>query len=401
MKKYNSTKGGISLISKLKFPSTSFTGWGSMVNLVPELKKRNVKSILIVTDPVLIQLGIIGKMTDSLEGKYDIKIYSDVEPEPSLTCAQRLVDFTRVGRFDCVIGIGGGSTLDLAKLTAVVSENVGEVQDYLNLSGNRVILKKGITKILIPTTSGTGSEVTDITVLSLKNTKDVITHEYLIADVAIVDPELTISLPNRITASTGVDALTHAIEAFLSIDSNVTTDALAVKAIELISNSLRSAVHHGNDRKARIDMSNGSYLAGLSFFNAGVGGVHALAYPLGSQFNIPHGESNAVLLPYVIQYISSRVPDKMLEISRLLNKEKNHEDHGIYYYNLLQKLIIDVGLPTSLKEYGIGLEDIPKLTKAATKQTRLLARSPMPLDERDIYRIYEMAFEGKYAFAKN
>ncbi|MFZ3591442.1 iron-containing alcohol dehydrogenase [Bacillus sp. DJP31] len=385
------------MISTLKFPQLSYTGWGAMENLAPELIKRNVTSILIVTDPVLIQLGMIDKMIASLDVKFRIKLYSDVEPEPSLECAQKLIDFARNGSFDCVIGIGGGSTLDLAKLTAVVYTNDGDVKDYLNLTGTRVLKHKGIPKILIPTTSGTGSEVTDISVLSLEHTKDVITHEYLIADVAIVDPELTLTLPSRVTAATGVDALTHAIESFLSVNANVATDALAIKAIELLANSLRSAVHQGDDKKARTDMSYGSYLAGLSFFNAGVGGVHALAYPLGSQFGIPHGEANAVLLPYVIPYISSKVPQKMIEIRKLINKEEDHEDTPLYYYKLLKKLISDVQLPTSIKEYGVQLDDLSKLTEDATKQTRLLARSPMPLLKNDIYQIYQMAYEGKFS----
>src|SRR5690606_22531931 len=177
------------------------------------------------------------------------------------------------------------------------------VRNYLNLTGTQKIMKKGLPKILIPTTSGTGSEVTNISVLSLETTKDVVTHDYLLPDVAIVDPALTVSLPARVTAATGVDAFTHAVEAYVSKNASPVSDAMALQAIRLISQSIRTAVANGEDKQARTDMSYGSYLAGLAFFNAGVAGVHALAYPLGGQFHLPLGEANAVLLPYVMGYI--------------------------------------------------------------------------------------------------
>src|SRR5699024_2862400 len=223
--------------------------------------------------------------------------------EPSLNCAQKLVDYMKEYNFDLVLGIGGGSTLDLAKLAAVLAVHEGDVKDYLNLTGSKKIKKRGLPTVLMPTTAGTGSEVTDISVLSLSSTKDVITHEYLLADVAIVDPALTVSVPPRVTAATGVDALTHAIEAYVSVQANDLTDALALRAVELITASLEQAFINGKDREARTKMSMGSFLAGISFFHAGVAGVHALAYPLGGQFHIAHGEANAVLLPYVMNYI--------------------------------------------------------------------------------------------------
>src|SRR5690606_3333369 len=178
------------------------------------------------------------------------------------------------------------------KLAAVFIHNEGDLETYLNLTGSRSISEKGVFNILIPTTSGTGSEVTDISVLALENTKDVVSHEYLKADLAIVDPKLTCSMPRDVTASTGADALTHAIEAYLSVNANPVSDGHALQAIRLIGGALHRAVVDGNDEEARIAMSYGSYIAGLAFHNAGVGAVHALAYPLGGQFHIPHGSSN-------------------------------------------------------------------------------------------------------------
>ena len=200
-----------------------------------------------------------------IEKGYTTTIYTDIAPEPPLAIGEKLVDFTRKHPFDLVIGVGGGSALDLAKLAAVLAKHDGKVADYLNLTGTKTLDNKGLPKILIPTTSGTGSEVTNISVLSLDTTKDVVTHDYLLADVAIVDPALTISLPSKVTAATGVDALTHAIEAYVSVNANAVTDALALQAIRLISQSIRTAVHNGQDKQARTDMSYGGYLAGLAF----------------------------------------------------------------------------------------------------------------------------------------
>lgn len=378
------------MISTLRFPKLSHTGWGSIEKLVVELNEFKPEKILVVTDETLVKIGLLEKFLSSVTETFQVTVYTDVEPEPSITCAERLVSFSREGGFDCIIGLGGGSALDLAKLAAVIPQNEGNVTDYLNLTGTMRLTHKGVPKILIPTTSGTGSEVTDIAVVSLVGTKDVVTHDYLLADIAIVDPQLTVSVPKRITAATGIDALTHAVEAFLSVNANEATDALAIKAVELISSSLKQAVENGEDQEARTFMSYGSYLAGLAFFNAGVAGVHALAYPLGSQFKLPHGESNAVLLPYVIDYISSSCMEKLNTLCDILGMKWSQQD----YFEIFYKLVEEVGLPTTLKEYGIPQESINSLTEDAIKQTRLLARSPKQLTKDDIFQIYSMAYNG-------
>ncbi|MEH7335735.1 iron-containing alcohol dehydrogenase [Neobacillus drentensis] len=381
------------MISTLRFPMRSHIGLGSIKKLLPELRNWNVGKILIVTDRTLVKIGLVDQYMSHLNEEFAVNVYTEVEPEPSLNCAEKLVEYTRQGEFDCVIGLGGGSALDLAKLAAVISQNEGTVVDYLNLTGTKSLVHKGIPKILIPTTSGTGSEVTDIAVLSLKGTKDVVTHDFLLANLAIVDPQLTISVPSRITAATGIDALTHAVEAYLSVNANEATDSLALKAVGLISNSLKIAVENGEDTEARTAMSYGSYLAGLAFFNAGVAGVHALAYPLGSQFKLPHGESNAVLLPYVMNYIAPSCSKKMNIVCNILTKqeaERTPEECLRIFY----KLVEDVGLPSTLKEYGIPESKLGMLTEDAVKQTRLLARSPRTLEKQDIFQIYLQAFKG-------
>ncbi|WP_281216267.1 iron-containing alcohol dehydrogenase [Lysinibacillus capsici] len=383
---------------KLTFTPASYTGWGCLSQLLLEVKKFNAHNILIVTDPLLKEIGLTDNVEKPLiEKGYTTTIYTDIAPEPPLAIGEKLVDFTRKHPFDLVIGVGGGSALDLAKLAAVLAKHDGKVADYLNLTGTKTLDNKGLPKILIPTTSGTGSEVTNISVLSLDTTKDVVTHDYLLADVAIVDPALTISLPSKVTAATGVDALTHAIEAYVSVNANAVTDALALQAIRLISQSIRTAVHNGQDKQARTNMSYGSYLAGLAFFNAGVAGVHALAYPLGGQFHIAHGDSNAVLLPYVMGYIRQSCEKRMKDILDAMGISSSYlsqEEASYKCVDALQQLVQDVKIPSTLQGFNIPASALEQLTEDATKQTRILARSPMPLEREDIYQIYQAAFDG-------
>ncbi len=387
------------MAEKISFVSKNHIGWGSIQRLNEEAKALGAKKILVVTDPFLLELGMIGRILAQLDPTFEISLYSKVSPEPSLAIAEELVAYTRENNSELIIGIGGGSALDLAKIAAVLATHNGQVKDFLNLTGTRQLENKGLPKILIPTTSGTGSEITNIGVLALDTTKDVITHDYLLADVAIVDPELTLSLPPKITASTGVDALTHAIEAYVSVNASPTTDALAIKAIQLISKSIRKAVWTGDDTQARTDLSYGSYLAGLAFYNAGVAGVHALAYPLGGKFHIAHGESNAVLLPYVMGYIRSSCKKRMTDIYAAMGFnpiQLSEEEASIKCVEELGRLVKDVEIPLTLKEFNIEEIHLEELTKDAVKQKRLLSRSPMPLLEKDIYLIYEAAYKGVY-----
>lgn len=390
--------------SKLVFAPLSYTGWGSLENLLPEVRKAEAKRILVVTDPQLVEIGLTRNVTVPLEEEgFDITLYTEVVPEPPLSVGEQLVAFTREGGFDLVIGMGGGSALDLAKMTAVLSQQEGRVEDYLNLSGTKEIQVKGLPKILIPTTAGTGSEVTNIAVLSLDSTKDVVTHDNLLADVAIIDPKLTLTVPPKVTAATGIDALTHAVEAYVSINASPTTDALALHAIKLIAGSIRTAVRDGSDRQARIDMSYGSYIAGVAFFNAGVAGVHALAYPLGGQFHISHGESNAVLLPYVMGYIRKSCEGRMAEVLEAIEGRSNDltkEEASRKCVEELVRIVRDVGIPQRLSQFGIPESALEELTKDGVKQKRLLARSPMVLEETDIHRIYQAAYDGEVVEGK-
>lgn len=387
------------MAGKVTFVPLSYTGWGALEQLTDEVARFSAKKILVVTDPLLVELGLADQITGPL-GKdgCEVHLYTEVVPEPPLAVGEKLVAFAKGGSFDLVVGLGGGSALDLAKLAAVLAENEGTVADYLNLSGSLAISRKGLPKILIPTTSGTGSEVTNISVLSLETTKDVVVHDFLLADVAIVDPALTVSMPPKVTAATGIDALTHAVEAYISVNANAVTDGLALQAIRLISGAIRTAVQNGEDQEARSAMSDGSFIAGLAFFNAGVAGVHALAYPLGGQFHISHGESNAVLLPYVMDYIRPSCEERMKDIYGALGFAEeglSAEQASMRCVDELHRLVKDVGIETTLQGFRIPESALEGLADAGADQKRILARSPMPLGRKEVYLIYKAAFAGR------
>lgn len=374
-------------------------GWGAADQLITEVRQLATGKILVVADPVLKQIGMVDQLTQSITAEgFEYDLYTEIIPEPLLATGQNLVDYARKGNYSLIIGVGGGSALDLAKLAAVFVDNEGSLGEYLNLSATRTIKKRGIPKILIPTTSGTGAEVTNISVLALEHTKDVISHDYLIADYAIVDPQLTVSVPSKVTAATGADALTHAIESYISVNANHYSEGLALQAITLISGALADAVADGNNKQARINMSYGSYIAGLSFFNAGVGAIHALAYPLGGQFHIPHGDSNAVLIPYVMSYIRPACFAKMADIYKAMGGNVNGlspEEASVKCIYALADLLKKIGIPDKLTGFGIPESALDQLTTDAVKQKRLLARCPMQLTQDDIRNIYEAAFTGQ------
>ncbi|UOR11441.1 iron-containing alcohol dehydrogenase [Halobacillus amylolyticus] len=379
-------------------PQNIYHGEHSIKNLETITKSLSAKKVFVLTDPILKELEVINPILSILEeNEVEFYLSTNVVPEPSVEVGNRVVEEVRSQKPDLVIGIGGGSALDLAKASAVLAANAGRVEDYLNLTGERQLKEKGIPTVLVPTTAGTGAEVTDISVFSLADSKDVITHEFLLADYAIVDPVLTYTLPPKVTAASGVDALTHAIEAFTSVNATPLTDTLALEAMHRIVGNLRSAVWNKKAYEARKEMSLGSLMAGLSFYNAGVAGVHGLAYPLGGLFKIPHGESNAVLLPYVYHYIWPSCLDKMYglgEVFSISYEGKDKRQVVLEVVQALYELVEDVGLPTSLSVYNITREDVERLTQNGLKQTRLLARSPMPFGEAEIRNVYRHAWNG-------
>lgn len=380
-------------------PKQIYHGEGSLNKIGMILEELKVKKVFLLTDSILKELGVIDPILKHFEkAQVEVDIFTGVVPEPPLKVGNEVLEAVRKSKADLVVGVGGGSALDLAKTAAALAENEGNVEDYLNLTGEKILKSKGLPKVLIPSTAGTGAEVTNLAVFSLEESKDVIAHDYLLADYAIVDPVLTYTLPAKVTAASGIDAFTHALEAFTSVNATPLTDTLAIDAMTRIVGNLRTAVWNGQDKKAREEMALGSLIAGLSFFNSGAAGVHALAYPIGGLFKIPHGESNAVLLPYVYDFIWPACLDKMVKVAEVFGlptQGKSKREVALDTVKSIQDLIKDVGVPTKLSEHGIKEEDIERLSVNGVEQKRLLARSPKKLDLDAIRTIYTNAYHGR------
>ena len=374
---------------KIKF------GIGSISELGYSARVIIGKNILLVTDPGIVEIGLVKKATETLRrSNINYKIFSDVEADPSENTIHRACEKANEIEADGVIGFGGGSSMDVAKLTSLLffgDEKIQDIYGVENVKGKRKPL------ILIPTTAGTGSEVTPISIVTTgKSEKMGVVSSVILPDMAILDPELTLKLPSHITAATGIDAIVHAIEAYASKskNNNPISKALAKKALALMGLSLVKAVQNGEDIKARSDMLLGSMLAGQSFANSPVAAVHALAYPIGGHFKVPHGLSNALVLPHVIRFNSITNPQSYAEISSILFpdlKEMNLQEAAIAFSESLAELSQKCGLQQKLRELGITKEDIPILAKDAINQKRLLVNNPRELTAEDISNIYKAA----------
>lgn len=275
-------------------------GFGAVEKTGAEAQLLKAKKVLIITDQGVIQAGLLETVEKSLQAAgLPFAIFDGVEPDPRIEVVEKSVEKAKKEGIDLIIGFGGGSSLDIAKVTSILLTNSGKID---GLFGIDLVPNPGIPVILVPTTAGTGSEVTPIAILSdtKEKLKKGIVSPFLFPEVAIVDPRLTIGLPPSVTAFTGMDALTHAIEAYASINATALTDLFAFRALELISQNIRVAYANGENLAARSNMMEGSLLAGIAFANAGVGAAHAFAYPLGGEFHLAHGLTNTLMLPYII-----------------------------------------------------------------------------------------------------
>ncbi len=361
-------------------------------DLVTELGGNRV---FLVADPGLQQAGIINRISAVLdEAKIPYTLYDKVTPEPGLKLADQGLKLAKKMKADCVVGVGGGSALDIAKAISILLTNGGKAEDYLGLGKIKL---QGVPKIMIPTTAGTGAEVTFTAVFinEKTNSKGGMNGDPLYPDATILDPTLTLSLPAHVTAATGIDAFTHALEAFVSTQSHAISDMYALEAIDLISNNLRVAYANGGNLEARSAMLLGSLLGGKALATAGVGLVHAMAYPLGGMFNTAHGLANAVLLPYVVEYNIIGCPEKYAMIAQLMG----YETEGIPLREAAQlaveaihQLNADVGIPNSLTALNIPTNKIPEMAKIALTVTRPVENNPRKPTVEEVIAIYEAAF---------
>jgi len=367
-------------------------------NTALEVTKKLGKNILFVTDPGLVKLGLIDDTLAALRSYSEVLVFDSVEADPSLKTLMKCVEVGSEFKATGVIGFGGGSSMDTAKLTALLigsGEDIHEAWGVANAKGPRLPLA------LYPTTSGTGSEVTPISIITQDDLeKKGVSSPLILPDLAILDPLLTIGLPPHITAATGVDAMVHAIESYASksANNNLISKMLAKEALRLLGGSIEIAVSNGNDLEARSNMLLGSMLAGSSFGNSPVAGVHALAYPIGGTYHIPHGLSNAIVLPYVLRFNikDQNAAQLYSEIAPIIFPEMENstsaQDISTKFIENLSKLSSNLGLEQRLRDVGIPENACESMAKDAMKQTRLLINNPKEITENDAYDIYKSAW---------
>ena len=353
--------------------------------------------VLFVTDPGLRRLGLCDEAMASVEATgLSLTVFDAVEADPSRATLMRAVEAGRDAAVTGVIGFGGGSSLDVAKLAALIlgsGEDLDEAWGVANAKGPRLPL------VLVPTTAGTGSEVTPVSIITVgEEEKRGVSSPVILPDIAVLDPELTLGLPPHITAATGIDAMVHAIEAYASknANNNPISKMLARQALRLLGANIETAVSNGTDIDARGAMLLGSMLAGQAFANSPVAAVHALAYPIGGTFHVPHGLSNALVLPHVLRFnapVAAQVyADIAADAFPALSTEEGAQGLCAAFIEKLATLAGKLGLATRLREVGIGEDHLPKMAADAMKQTRLLVNNPRPVSEADALAIYRAAW---------
>ena len=376
-------------------PNRVLFGIGASREIGKEAKALGGTKVLIVTDPGVVNSGLVASLRTNLEeAEMKVFLFDRVEPEPSAPLVDESAQLAKENGVDIVIGVGGGSSLDVAKGASLLASAPGNVLDYCGMD---LIPKRGLPKILVPTTAGTGSEVTRVFVVTDKkdNMKKVVYSNYAISDLALVDPMLTLSMPSKVTADTGMDALVHAIETYVSMNATPFSDLLASKAIELIAKYLPIAFAKSENIEARYHMSLASLLAGLAFASGGLGAVHALAYPLGTEFHLPHGRTNAIMLPHVIKFNLIGNRSRYALIAETMGKAGVIMDFDAKVAKAVEavtELLEDVQIPYHLRDYGIPKEAIPKLVDGGMKQARLFVPNPRNLSESDVEAIYTKAW---------
>jgi alcohol dehydrogenase len=370
---------------------------GSAIRLAELCKERGAARVMIVTDPGITKLGMLDDILPGFaEAGLAVEVFDAVQADPPESVVMAAVEQGRAMRVDLVVGFGGGSSMDVAKLVAFLAhpdcqQQLADIYGVGNAKGQRLPL------IQVPTTAGTGSEVTQISIITTgETTKMGVVSPILLPDMALLDADLTLGLPSAVTAATGIDAMVHAIEAYTSkIKKNPLSDMLAREALRLLAANLDEAVHNGRNREARQAMLLGALLAGQAFANAPVAAVHALAYPLGGHFHIPHGLSNALVLPTVIGFNASAAENLYAELAPLLVADLKPGNAA----SLTEQLVVALAdlsprcnLPTRLRDAGVPEGMLPQLAKDAMLQQRLLVNNPREMTEADALAIYRQAF---------
>jgi len=368
------------------------SGSGSIDALGDEVNKMGGGKALIVCDRELKNLGLITPLMDSLDkAGVTHALFSGVQTDPDLELLDRSREITDAFAADMIIGLGGGSALDAAKLISVTLTNDAPADAYYGIDN---IKKPGLPMILIPTTAGTGSEVTNISVMGDPKTglKKAMISDHLYARVALLDPDLTLGLPPRLTATTGMDALVHAIESFVGLRASVFSDTLNLKAITIIARNLRQAYANGGNTQAREAMLNASCLAGMAFCNTQNGLDHAMALAIGSRYHLPHGLATAFILPWVMEFNCIANPHKFAAIARAFGENIEHlPDHkaALLSVEAVKHLLNDLNISYKLGDYGADEKHFEEIAKAALSAGQLISNNPRQVTEQDVLNILQ------------
>lgn len=369
----------------------SYHGAGAIQEISGEAKSRKFEKAFVCSDPDLIKFGVTKKVLDVLDNaQLAYEVYSDIKPNPSIENVQTGVEAYKKSGADYLIAIGGGSSMDTAKAIGIIINNP-EFEDVVSLEGVAPTKNKSVPIFAVPTTAGTAAEVTINYVITdvAKNRKMVCVDPKDIPVVAFVDPDMMSSMPKGLTAATGMDALTHAIEGYITAGAWELSDMFHLKAIEIISRSLRGAVD--NTKEGREDMALGQYVAGMGFSNVGLGIVHSMAHPLGALYDTPHGVANAIILPTVMEYNAEATGEKYREIARAMGVKDvdsmTQEEYRKAAIDAVKQLSEDVGIPADLKDI-VKKEDIPFLAQSAYDDA-CRPGNPRETSVEDITKLYE------------
>ena len=367
-------------------------GYGSIENLADEVKRVKGTKVLVVTDPGIKAAGLVDIVTGVLtRANVPHKVFAEVEPDPRVEVALASFEAAKAYGPDVIVGLGGGSSLDISKVTSVLLTNEGPIEKYF---GMEQVPRPGLPLILIPTTAGTGSEMTSICVLSdtKNNVKKGIVSEHMFARVALLDPQMTVGMPPKVTAMTGMDALVHAIESYVGVRASVFTDTLNLQAIRLVAANLRLAYANGDNRTARENMLHASCIAGMAFSNTQNGLDHALALAIGGRHHLPHGLLTAFILPWAMEFNLIAAPGKFIEIARAFGEKTTHlpeTQAARLAVKAVKALLDDVGISYKLSSYGVPREEFAALAKATVGAVRLISNNPRKVSEADVIGILE------------
>ena len=379
---------------RIYWPAVTLIGPGCVKEIGADIKDLGLKKALVVTDNVLVKIGVVKKVTDVLdESGVSYVVVDDIQPNPTMKNIHDGLNIYKAENCDFIISIGGGSPQDAGKAIGILATNGGEIKDYEGINMSK---HKSVPIIAINTTAGTASEVTINYVITNEDThiKMVMVDKNCLASIAVSDPELMTGKPADLTAATGMDALTHAIEAYVSTGAYELTDVLALEAVKLIGESLEDAVKDGNNIEARSKMAYASYIAGMSFNNAGLGYVHSMAHQLGGFYNLPHGVCNAILLPHVEKFNSANTGDKLRKVAEILGENiegLSVEEANAKAIEAIMKLSERVGIPKGLKELGVKEEDFKVMAENALKDV-CAGTNPREVTLEDTIALYKEAF---------